>query len=250
MVFNARTSSPSTSNKYYIHTSGGGYNKCIKIKGYDCLPNCVGYAYGRYMEAAGKTACSLPRSNAEDWIASAKSKGFETGDVPKLGAVLCFRKGKVKNSSDGCGHVLIVEKINYNDAGKITSILCSQSGYKSKRFWTSTIKPPYKLSGYVFQGFIYNPDVITPAPKAIYSGTFPKLPLKGYIKKGDKGTQVANLQKFLNWYGDYGLVVDNIFGTLTLEAVKKYQKAEGLSTDGIFGKKSLAKAKQIKKEVK
>lgn len=80
-----------------------------------------------------------------------------------------------------------------------------------------------------------------------YSGTFPTLPKKGYLCKGDTGTQVGRLQAFLNWYGGYGLVVDNSFGSKTLSAVKAFQKATGLVVDGYFGSKSLAKAKTIKK---
>lgn len=418
MTFKPRTTAPSTDNKYYIHTSGGGYNKCIKIKGYDCLPNCVGYAYGRFMECVGKTSCKLPMCNAEDWYA--KSPAYNKGQTPKVGAVMCFRKGKVNNSSDGAGHVLIVEQINSDG-----SILCSQSGYKSSRFWTSIFKPPFKLNGYTFQGFIYNPDVVE-APKAAYTGTFPVLEVKtttpakmthastsgvekvkggkagdqtgkevctiafkysskvgnhfhwqyvarpnssttakkiaqamvdcannnniGYdqsqrltlytqakkvkwvikdiktkcetdcsatvrvalkvagidvpstfrtknmtanlkatgkftiykyssvknnlkvgdilyyphyhtavitsvttktetkaLVKGDsRSTQVKNLQGFLTWYG-CPLSKDGDFGAKTLEAVKKFQKAEGLVVDGIFGVKSLAKAKAVKK---
>ena len=79
--------------------------------------------------------------------------------------------------------------------------------------------------------------------KKAYAGTFPK----GTLKKGNKGTQVKNLQKFLNWYGNYGLVIDESFGKKTEKAVKAFQKATGLTVDGIFGAKSLAKAKSIKK---
>lgn len=80
-----------------------------------------------------------------------------------------------------------------------------------------------------------------------YSGTFPKLPERGYFEDGDDGTQVKNLQKFLNWYGGYGLKVDGIVGPKTITAVKKFQKAEKLTADGLFGAKSLAKAKAVKK---
>ena len=80
-----------------------------------------------------------------------------------------------------------------------------------------------------------------------YSGTFPKLPERGYFEDGDEGTQAKNLQKFLNWYGNYGLKVDGIIGEKTIAAVKKFQKAEDLTADGLFGGKSLAKAKTIKK---
>ena len=83
--------------------------------------------------------------------------------------------------------------------------------------------------------------------KKTYSGTFPKLPTRGYFAEGDEGTQVKNLQKFLNWYGNYGLSVDGILGSKTISAVKKFQNAEKLTADGYFGAKSLAKAKTITK---
>lgn len=85
------------------------------------------------------------------------------------------------------------------------------------------------------------------ASKKSYSGTFPTIPKRGYFKKGDKGEQVKNLQRFLNWYGGYGLVIDGIVGTKTIAAVKKFQKAADISVDGQFGSKSLSAAKNAKK---
>lgn len=83
--------------------------------------------------------------------------------------------------------------------------------------------------------------------KKVYSGVFPKLPTRGYFKVGDNSTQVKNLQKFLNWFGNYKLVIDGNIGEKTITAIKKFQKANNLKVDGLFGKKSLAKAKIIKK---
>lgn len=88
----------------------------------------------------------------------------------------------------------------------------------------------------------------TSIKKAItYSGKFPKLPIRGYFKVGDKGTQVKNLQKFLNWYGNYKLDCDGILGSLTFKAVLDFQKKEKLEKDGLFGKNCLKKAKECKK---
>ena len=70
---------------------------------------------------------------------------------------------------------------------------------------------------------------------------------EGSLHKGDKGTEVKRLQLFLNWYGNYKLDADGIFGDKTDDAVKKFQKATGLTADGYFGPASLAKAKEIKK---
>lgn len=92
------------------------------------------------------------------------------------------------------------------------------------------------------------PSPIPPKPpKKKYSGTFPKLPTRKYFKRGDKGEQVRNLQRFLNWFGNYGLVVDGVIGSKTILAVEKFQKANKLAVDGLFGKKCLAKAKTIEK---
>lgn len=93
---------------------------------------------------------------------------------------------------------------------------------------------------------IYNPWTTTSTAKK-YSGTFPKLPSRGYFKKGDTGTQVKRLQKFLNWFGGYGLVIDGEIGDKTISAVGKFQSATGLVVDKKFGAKSLAKAKTVKK---
>ena len=82
----------------------------------------------------------------------------------------------------------------------------------------------------------------TPTPSKKYSGTIPSPTLK-FKSKGDR---VENLQKFLNWYGGYGLVVDGRFGKLTKNAVKKFQNKNGLKADGIYGPKTYAKAKTFK----
>lgn len=148
-----RTTPPNSKNKFYIHNTRDGYNKCIRISGDSCLPNCVGYAYGRYMEIADIKSCNLPTVHAEDWFALAKKRGFKVGKTPKPGAVICWSKGKTGYSGDGCGHVAIVEQVN-----KDGSILISQSGYGSgRRMWTATLKKPYPLAGYKLQGFIYQP---------------------------------------------------------------------------------------------
>ena len=82
-----------------------------------------------------------------------------------------------------------------------------------------------------------------------YQGGFPIIPPT--LKKGSRGLQVERLQKFLNWYGNYGLVVDGIFGTKTKNAVLSFQKKvfynDVREWDGMFGKKSLDKAKAVKK---
>lgn len=149
MSFSPRLSAPSTTNKCYIHTSYGGYNSCIRIKGNSVLPNCVGYAWGRAREILGSTP-KLSRGNAETWYGF--SDGYSRGKTPKLGAIIVWAKGKVGNSRDGAGHVAVVEQIHSNG-----SFTVSQSGYRSRKFWTSVIPKSGYLRGYSFLGFIYLP---------------------------------------------------------------------------------------------
>ena len=73
------------------------------------------------------------------------------------------------------------------------------------------------------------------------------MPSRGYFKKGDKGTQVKNLQKLLNWLNGAKLSVDGIIGNDTLNEVGKFQETYGLKVDKFFGKECLEKAKTIKK---
>ena len=53
-TFTPRLSEPSTTSKYWIHTSYGGLNSCIIASGNSVLPNCVGYAWGRAYEIITK----------------------------------------------------------------------------------------------------------------------------------------------------------------------------------------------------
>ena len=150
--YTPRLTEPSYSDKNWIRYDKGGYNYCIEIQNGSCLSNCVGYAWGRWRELLGEFH-KLSRGNAENWFGNT-SDGYKRGQTPKLGAVICWAKGKAGNASDGAGHVAVVEKINPDG-----SILTSNSDYAGRRFYTKTIKAPYSLgTKYTFQGFIYLPE--------------------------------------------------------------------------------------------
>ena len=61
------------------------------------------------------------------------------------------------------------------------------------------------------------------------------------IKRGSKGDLVKLVQLMLNEKGYSCGSADGIFGTKTKNAVEKYQKAKGLSVDGIVGNNTYAK---------
>lgn len=152
MKYTPRLTTPDVANKYYKHISVGGLNECILIKNGSCLPNCVGYAWGRFYEITGIKP-KLSKRNAEEWWLY-KEDGYKRGSTPKLGSVICWRKGIAGNSKDGAGHCAIVEKISSN--GTIT---ISQSDYYGSQFQVKTLSPPYVYSSTMtLQGFIYPPN--------------------------------------------------------------------------------------------
>lgn len=146
VTFNPRTTPPTPYDMYYVSTSYGGLNQCI-IRNYNngfVLPNCVGYAWGRFMEEQGFTSCNLSRGNATDWYGY--NDGYARGNTARLGAVVCY--------GGGYGHVCIVEGINADG-----SIQCSESNYSGGIFQMRTIPNDYNIGvyGLYFQGFIYPP---------------------------------------------------------------------------------------------
>ena len=65
-----------------------------------------------------------------------------------------------------------------------------------------------------------------------------RVPIVGVTKQGMKGVQVKGLQEMLKGYGYYNATVDGDFGIKTAEAVKNFQRAEGLTVDAIVGQKT------------
>lgn len=150
MEFIKRVTAPSTTDEYWIHTSKGGLNECILIGVKSCLPNCVGYSWGRAYEIMGIRP-KLSKNNAGGWYDY--NDGYERGQDPKLGSIAVWKKTGTTNN---WGHVANVEEIDEN--GTITT---SNSAYGGTRFYTKIIKKPYKMSGYDFLGFIYLPVEFT-----------------------------------------------------------------------------------------
>lgn len=154
--FEERYVAPAKGNPYYTTVNGGGYNKCIAINGTSVLPNCTGYAWGRFMEIGQMKTCRLSTGDAQNWWNHAD--GYKRGQTPKIGAVMCW--GKAPGGK--YGHVAIVEEV-YDDG----TVVASMSNWSEKQtlpyFERRAYVPPYNTSsGLPFQGFIYNPAVEIP----------------------------------------------------------------------------------------
>lgn len=58
-------------------------------------------------------------------------------------------------------------------------------------------------------------------------------------KYGSRGSEVTTIQQKLKRWGYYNGSIDGIYGSQTVAAVKKFQKKNGLTVDGIAGTKTL-----------
>ena len=164
--FSPRLTRPEAGNPYYNTRSRGGYSDAItgspQDVGCNVLCNCVGWACGRfnhiYNLLTGYDGIKYPKfcCNAEQFIEVAKAYGLEVGMTPRPGAIMCWQKGATLSSSDGAGHVAVVEKVISS-----TQIMTSESGYNYKAFWNQTRNKGNGNWGagstYKFRGFIYNP---------------------------------------------------------------------------------------------
>ena len=225
---------PAIGNKYYIRKASGGYNPCIKgsdkngssCTGRDVLPNCVGYANGRFNEICSTGACIyLASVNAERMAAIAQEQGLKVCQTPTFGGCMVWAKGSAANSADGAGHVAIVEGVNPNG-----SIITSDSAWKGPAFYVKVRSganwsqdAPYK-----YLGCIVNPACIP--------GEKPKTTLK----RGSTGDGVKWVQELLTAHGFGGYLgsagVDGKYGPATERTVQRFQMRWGLVPDGVCGK--------------
>lgn len=258
MAFIPRFVTPLDGNPYYNTIANGGYSTCsignkksgIWKSTLDTLPNCVGYASGRYNEIGryGTFKYAIP-GNAEDMYAYAQQMGLPVGQTPKLGAIICWSKGKTWNASDGEGHVAVVERVVSS-----TEIIVSESGWNSSRlFWTATHKKgdgnwtagtdANWMSGrYTFLGFIYNPAVKNNKEKATdvdgswgQGTTLALQRLFGTTEDGIVSGQRSANKKYLPAVSTTSWKFSTNGSTYGSSVVRKLQELIGVTVDGSFG---------------
>lgn len=160
MAYEPRTTRPNDGDPYWTKTTYGGYNTQIlgSPSGWNgsVLANCTGYVHGRWMELGNTSSeYDLSSGNANTYYGHAD--GYERGQEPRLGAILCLGGGSY-------GHVAVVEEIFDNG-----DIMVSESNYGRAVF---EYVRRYKADGYKrtggtvggFQGFIYHPKISPPTP--------------------------------------------------------------------------------------
>lgn len=160
---------------------------------------------------------------------------------PKVGDQIFF-----KNSSRIC-HTGLVYKVDslyvYTIEGNTSSasgVVANGGCVAAKKY----LKTYSKIAGYGRPNYgdqsEFNKASAAPATPA----------KKNYLEKGDKGNDVKELQKMLIacGYSCGSTGADGDFGNDTFKAVKKFQKAYKLTVDGIAGKATMAKLKEVYKK--
>lgn len=233
MKFIPRFEAPSYDNKYYLTINYDGYNRCLDINNGSVLSNCVGYAYGRFMECQDLKDCRLSTGNAKNFYSNA-SDGYVRGQEPKLGAIICFDGGQY-------GHIAVVEEITDE------YINCSNSMYGGSKFY---MKKYYKKDGYSFQGntgyykcqgFIYPEEKFKdeePIPEPIPEPT----PVKE-LQKGDKVKIISSGKA--TCYGEeptaYGIGWERYILDIYDKRPYPYQVGNETGTTGFYKKEALEK---------
>jgi surface antigen len=149
------STTPGGLNPFLSTADSGQYAK----SDYDTLPNSTAYAWGRFYEILG-TQPTLSTERAECWFLNT-ADGYLRGSSPMVGAIACWEAGSSTSSTDGGGHVAIVEKVNSDG-----SIVTSESMLNDSKYWWTTVRVKGNdnnwgmSSNYKFQGFIYCPDTI------------------------------------------------------------------------------------------
>ena len=144
---------PDINSNYYIMLSYGGWSPCVEgnndygLRPFpgSVIPNCSGFATGRYNERLNLGACTwLGSWNGGDFLYYAQLQGLPCGTDPVVGGAMVWR-------NSGEGHVAIVEQII-----SPTEIICSESGW----YWTSPPAWDYKTHYYNYGRWHGNPDYI------------------------------------------------------------------------------------------
>lgn len=124
------------------------------------------------------------------------------------------------------GHVAL-----YIGDGKIAEASGGDNNVRNSKGWNNSIHITSLYYGNFDRVYRFNSSV-----DATYA-----------IMHGEVSYRVKDLQRFLNWYGNYALAVDGEFGDKTLKALLDFQKKEKLTADGICGPATIAKMKTVRR---
>ncbi|MDE6567918.1 MAG: peptidoglycan-binding protein [Lachnospiraceae bacterium] len=166
--------------------------------------------------------------------------------TPTVGSQVFFTKN---GQISGCYHTGLVYDVDKTCFYTIEGNTSGASGVVSNG--GGVAKKKYSISSYKGKVLFGHPKYDTKTTTKSEKVDLPKLASSTpNLKKGSTGTQVKYLQKDLNYLGYKGkdgknLTIDGSFGANTENALRAFQKKNGLTVDGIYGKISKSKMKSL-----
>lgn len=220
-------------------------NWYLHNKGWVVL-RCKSAAKREKIAEAAEKACNNPQIGYDQWqrdslFNNVNANGFDPSKTTK----------KVETDCSALVRVCIAYAYGADKAGNIRTISLPSTLVETGLFSKYTSAKYCKSSDYLKRGDILctpvsGHTVIVLDDGAKVNATTAAKNCTVTVKelsKGAKGSSVKALQTLLigNGYSCGSSKVDGSFGPSTLSAVKKYQKANGLTVDGVVGAKTWAK---------
>ncbi len=185
----------------------------------------TGYVMKKYIEAADSSTKSSAMTRSINNLGSAPApmrKGDTGSDVTKLQKALKIM-GVYEGSIDGSFGDATEDAVKtFQKENKLTVDGVAGSATIKELFGKEAAEAPAEKKGMEGVGSL---EDIGDAPAT--------------SEKGDSGTKVKKLQQALKLKGYYGGTVDGSYGDATEAAVIAFQKARGMSQDGVAGKTTI-----------
>ncbi len=157
------------------------------------------------------------------------------GYTPKIGDIIMY-DWQDKGSGDNTGHpdhVGIVASVS----GKTIKVIEGNKG-QAVAYRSMTVNGKY-IRGYCLPNYASKSTPTETPQKASTTGGNTSVTVSlPTLKNGSQGKPVTSLQQLLTAKGYSTQGIDGKFGDNTASALRRYQKAKGLTQDGVCGKNS------------
>lgn len=190
------------------------------IKEYETTYCCNPFVGAAWAHGGGDATTYKMCHNCDSWDFGTGKGSYHTSSLFDKVSLNSLKPGDVLCSDS---HVAL-----YIGDGKVVQAGHEDDNKVGSKSWNSSINVD-TWGGYK-RAYRYNGKVNANRPLA----------------KGELSDRVGDLQRFLNWYGKK-VSVTRFFNTDTFNALKAFQKENGLVDDGIAGEATIAKMKEVKR---
>ena len=175
-----------------------------------------GYTYKGYIRSDMLTKVSAPSDTEEDW-------GIDTGDKEILGMIR-----------------ITANKVNLRAEANTGSSVVGTANMGDVFYYVDTVEGWFQTRGGSWVSRDYA-KVLSSDEEEDYNSSSSG----DTYREGDTGSMVKWIQETLADLGYYTGEITGSYGSLTKEAVRLFQRANGISADGVAGPKTIAKINEV-----